>query len=197
MILLEIWFYVVGQSLNELPAVRNLLIYLYEKSKPNIKGQYMMKKLSIDIRVNIYGSNKEISQAEQAITASLPELSTMDEPKARLSLQWLIDSQKIKTSILINGNTVYSFSRITRDVRKVKKNGMTAMTDYLYKFLSLDCGSIAHYSRLGWIDVYPTVEHLRKFFLKNEFGHRVLHSIPAWKTDAIVIVEEIESILRI
>jgi hypothetical protein len=158
----------------------------------------MMKKLDIDNnRVAIYGTKKEIDLAEQRITILLSELPNLDEPKARLLLQDLIDCKKFKASILFNGNTVYSFSRIIRDVRKVKKNGMTAMTDYLYKFLSLDCGSIAHYNKAGWIDVYPTVKDLKKFFLKNEFGHRVLHSIPVWKTDAIVIIEEIESILGI
>lgn len=157
----------------------------------------MMKKLDIDSRVAIYGSNNEISQAEQAITASLPELSTMEESKARLSLQRLIDSEKLKASVLINGNSVYSFNRIIKDVKKVKKNGMLAMTDYLYKFLSLDCGSIAHYNKAGWIDVYPTISHLKQFFLKNEYGHRVKENIPRWKTDAIGIVEEIENILAI
>ena len=45
---------------------------------------------------------------------------------------------------------------------------------------------------IGWIAKYPTLEHLKKFFKKNEFGHRVLDHIPFWYTDARRIVEVIE-----
>jgi len=72
---------------------------------------------------------------------------------------------------------------------------MGKLSDYLYKFLSLSCGSIAHYNKQGWIDVYPTVYDLRLFFVENEYGKRVLDTIPTWKTDAHRIVEEIEQIL--
>lgn len=157
----------------------------------------MMKKLDIDARVGIYGSKNEIETAEKSITALLPELPNMVERQARLTLQRLIDSKKLKASILINGNSVYSYDRIIRDVKKVVKQGMPAMTDYLYKFLSLDCGSIAHYNKMGWIDTYPTVDHLKQFFKFNEFGNRVLNHLPLWKTDARRIVEEVESILNI
>jgi hypothetical protein len=109
----------------------------------------MMKKLSADPRVSIYGSNKEIETAEQLITTQLPELPNVDEWAARLGLQLLIDNKKIKASILFNGNSVTSFDRIIKDIKSVKKNGMKAMSDYLYKFLSLSCGSIAHYSKSG------------------------------------------------
>jgi hypothetical protein len=97
----------------------------------------MMKKLSIDTRVGLYGSSKEIELAEQAITALLPELPKMDERQARLALQRLIDNKKLKASILINGNSVYSYERIIRDLKKVVKQGMPAMTNYPIVLLSL------------------------------------------------------------
>ena len=127
----------------------------------------------------------------------LPDLSTMDEPKARLSLQHIIDSRKIKASILFEGNSVWSFCRTIKDINRVKKNGMEAMSDYLYKWLSLQAGSIAHYNKAGWISVYPTIEHLRSFFRKNEFGQRVKEHIPQRFTDSYVIVTAIEDILKI
>jgi hypothetical protein len=157
----------------------------------------MMKKLNIDSRVGLYGSKKEIDQTEELITSHLPELPQLDEPKARLAIQQIIDNKKLKADILFSGNTVWSFDRIIRDVKKVQKNGMTAMSRYLYGFLHLSAGSIAHYSLSGWVETYPTVEHLRRFFINNEFGERVLHHLPRWKTDAIRIVESIEHILGI
>jgi len=157
----------------------------------------MMKKLSIDTRVGIYGSSKEIETAQQVIASMLPELPQMDEPKARLALQQVIDDKRLKASILINGNSVYSYERIIRDIKKVVKQGMPAMTDYLYQFLHLSCGSIAHYNKMGWIETYPSIESLKQFFRNNEFGHRVLTHLPQWKTDVRRIVVEIERILEI
>lgn len=157
----------------------------------------MAKQLVIDKRISIYGSNKEITIAEEIITAKLPELPNMDERQARIALQRLIDNKKIKASILINGNSVWSYDRIIKDIKKVKKNEMQAMSKYLYSFLHLATGSIAHYSLPGWVETYPTIEHLKQYFRQNEFGQRVLTYIPRWKTDAIRIIEEIERILNI
>ena len=157
----------------------------------------MTKKLSIDSRIGIYGSKADIEAAERAIIAWLPELPQMDEPKARLALQQIIDDKQLKADILFSGNTVWSFDRIIRDVKKVQKHGLAAMTRNLYDFLHLSAGSIAHYNLAGWVETYPTVEHLKQFFLKNEFGQRVLNHLPSWKTDARKIVEEIERILEI
>jgi len=157
----------------------------------------MMLKLELDSRIAIYGSKSEIEAAEKSLADNDVDLSTLDEPLARLAIQGLIDEHNLKASILINGNSVWSRNRVIRDIRKVVKNGMTAMTDYLYKWLSLQAGSIAHYSRLGWIDVYPSVEHLRQFFLRNEFGQSVKEHIPHRFTDSYLIAEEIEQILGI
>lgn len=67
------------------------------------------------------------------------------------------------------------------------------LSDYFYEFLHLDCGSIAHYNKQGWVTEYPTVDDLKAFFKENEFGHRVLDDIPEWKTDAKRIVQTIEA----
>jgi hypothetical protein len=157
----------------------------------------MIKKLELDNRIAIYGSSREIELAETAITAQMPELPHLPEPMARLSLQQIIDRNDIKASIVFDGNTVWSFSRIIRDIRRVKKSGMEAMSDYLYKFLSLSCGSIAHFNKPGWIETYPTVEHLKQFFRRNEFGQRVKEHIPQRFAEVYVIVAQIEDILGI
>ena len=103
-----------------------------------------------------------------------------------------MDAENIKADILFDGNSVWSKKKILRDIKKIKKYGMNKLSDYLYKFLSLSCGSIAHYDRYGWIATYPTIQDLRNFFRRNEFGERVLNYLPVWNTDAQVIVKKVE-----
>lgn len=158
-----------------------------------------MKKMlcQIDNRIRIIGSKNEIETADELIERFYPNISKINEAQARLELQSLIDTENLKVDILFAGNTVWSFERVIRDIKRVVNNGMPSMTNKLYKFLSLCCGSIAHYNKQGWIDTYPTVESLRTFFMRNEFGERVLTYIPTWKRDVKKIVEEIEKILGI
>jgi hypothetical protein len=157
----------------------------------------MRKECNIDKRIALYGSKNDIETTEELIERFFPEIAGRSEATARISLQSLLDTEPIKANILFDGNGVYSKKKIIRDIKRVKKNGMQSMTDGLYKFLSLCCGSIAHYNKHGWIDTYPTIEHLRSFFRKNEFGQRVFSYVPQWKTDVKEIVKEIENILCI
>lgn len=152
----------------------------------------MRKVLPIDSRVAIYGSNNNCTHAEIILLKNIPELPTLRESQARLKLQETIDTENIKADILFDGNSVWSKKKILRDIKKVKKYGMKKLTDYLYKFLSLSCGSIAHYDKFGWIACYPTLTDLRQFFRRNEFGQRVLNYLPVWNSDAQAIVKEVE-----
>ena len=93
------------------------------------------RELKIDKRVRLYGSTHEIDTAEELIERFYPNLKDLNESKARIELQSLIDTERIKTTILFDGNGVWSFDRITCDIRKVVKCGMEKMTDRLYKFL--------------------------------------------------------------
>ena len=154
-------------------------------------------------KITYYGSEKDIAKAVKVIEKR-KSLKRMKEAKARLVVQQLIDQHKLKANILINGNRVWSKTRILRNLRRLMKHGQLynrdqskrpILSNYFYSFLHLCCGSVAHYDIYGWIHKYPTIEHLRKFFLKNEFGKRVLNDIPEWKTDARAIVVEIEKML--
>lgn len=146
-------------------------------------------------KMYIYGSKREIDDAISILQNVNPG-SYDKEVEARLLIQDLIDKHNIKASILYDGNTVYSKKRIIRDLKLiVKHNDMSVMTDYLYNFLS-SCGSIAHFNKYGWIETYPTVFDLRKFFMFNEFGQPVIQHIPRWATDQRRIVEEIDIILE-
>jgi len=152
----------------------------------------MRKQLTIDNRVAIYGNKQHIEQAEIILLKNLPQLPTLTESKARLQIQEVIDSENIKADILFDGNSVWSKKKIIRDIKKIKKHGMNKLTDYLYKFLSLSCGSIAHYNKYGWIACYPTLQDFKQFFRRNEFGERVLDHLPVWNSDAQRIVKEVE-----
>jgi hypothetical protein len=153
--------------------------------------------LKTDKRVALYGSKKQIQETEIILIKNIPQLPTLSESLARLKIQDCLDNEKVKVDILFDGNSVWSKKRILRDIKRVKKYGMKSLTNYLYQFLSLSCGSIAHYNKYGWIACYPTLEDLRNFFRRNEFGERVLNYLPVWKTDAYRIVGEIEKVLGI
>lgn len=173
-----------------------------------------MNKLN-KLKLSYYGPKKEIAKAKK-ILGKIPNLTQMKEPEARLKIQDAIDEHNLKASVCINGNSVWNKKRILRNLDRIIKHsilgrdaGWVRVTDllilpkendsqkiilskYFYEFLHLDCGSIAHYNIHGWIATYPTVDHLKKFFMQNEFGKRVLDDIPWWHSDARRIVEEIE-----
>jgi hypothetical protein len=159
---------------------------------------------SLPVKITYFGSEKDIAKAVAVIKRNR-SIARMKEPKARLKIQRLIDEEKLKASILVNGNTVWSKDRILKNLRRIMRCGTLynaadqskppILSQYFYQFLHLCCGSVAHYDIYGWIHKYPTVEHLRKFFKSNEFGERVIDYIPRWKTDAHKIVEAIERTL--
>jgi len=175
----------------------------------------MMKKLG---QIEIFGTKNQIEEAEKALR-TISEDVLKSEPEARLAIQELIDERKLKANIYYDGNTVWSYDRIIRNVKRIKKEGVLGyasyrpigyllriptfdggkpiLSNYFYKFLHLCCGSIAHFDKAGWIATYPTVEHLKDFFRKNEYGMRVLDYIPTRQTDARRIVASIEEILGV
>jgi len=155
------------------------------------------------IKITYFGSERDISRATTVINQE-KDLAHLSEAKARLKIQELIDKHQLKASILVNGNTVWSKKRILANLRRIMKSGTLynedqkkppILSQYFYQFLNQSCGSIAHYDIYGWIHKYPTINHLKRFFKKNEFGKRVLDDIPEWKTDARAIVEAIERML--
>jgi hypothetical protein len=137
------------------------------------------------------------------------------EPVIRLKLQDLIDKHSLSAAILVNGNSVWSKKKILANLERIIKQGRLykkhkpkyypigstlrlptggdpVLSKYFYEFLHLCCGSIAHYDIQGWIATYSTLDDLKAFFKKNEFGRPVRESIPSWHTDAIEIVDAIE-----
>jgi hypothetical protein len=149
-------------------------------------------------KVSIYGSAKAINVAKAELEQHVPKrLFEENEPEARRIIQSLIDDHGIKATILWDGNRVWSRKRILKDFKVIMRRGMSSLTDYLYEFFHLCCGSIAHYNKQGWICEYPDIEALRCFFKKNEFGTSVLAHQPRWASDRIEIIREIDPLLKI
>jgi len=152
------------------------------------------------IKVTYHGSEKDIEKAAKILKKHRKFWARLQEPDARLEIQKLIDQHYLKVSILVNGNIVWSKNRILGNLKTIMKEGTLYNEDqkkppilshYFYQFLQA-CGSIAHVDIHGWVHKYPTIEHLKKFFKENEFGKPVIDWIPKQKTDARVIVEEIQ-----
>lgn len=141
-------------------------------------------------RISVYGTQKEIDEAIVVLTDNAPKLKDAEVPD-RLIIQSLIEQHKLKASILYKGNSVTPFSKTIADLKRViKANDMNKMSDHLYKVIHLNCGSIAHYNKEGWIATYPTVHHLARFFRKNEFGENIAYHIPNWKSDFVSVAKE-------
>jgi hypothetical protein len=98
---------------------------------------------------------------------------------------------------MVNGNRVWSKKRIMKDLRNIVRKGMNAMSDYLYEFFHLCCGSITHYDKRGWICCYPDLEAVRGFLLRNEYGQSALKHQLRWARDRIEILKEMYDILEL
>jgi len=179
------------------------------------------KNYAFSNKIEIHGSEKEIKEALK-ILKKIPLLKNLGEEMARIEIQKAIDEHNLHATIMWDGNSVWSLNRVIGNLRRIIEHGMLynsekkmkwmkigsmislpatpadfkpILSDYFYNFLTLYCGSIAHYNKAGWIATYPTLENLKQFFKKNEFGKRVINDIPDRFTDSIRIVEEIEKLL--
>jgi len=167
-------------------------------------------------KISIYGSKRDVEKAKEVL--SKISLEGLSEGQARLKIQDAIHKHDLKAWILYDGNTVYNMHRILSNLKRIMEHGTlydpkhpryipvgsmlrmpaigkTILSPYFYRFLINECGSIAHYNIRGWVAEYPTVEDLKEFFKKNEYGKPVREDIPGWKPDTLRIVEEIEKIL--
>lgn len=134
-----------------------------------------------EIIIALYGTTAQIQTAEDAL--SDVEL-TGHEAKDRLVIQKLIDRCKLKADILYNGNTVYGYEKLAKELQKMKKSGsIEKMSKEMYKFLSLNF-DIAYYNQACYIDHYDGRFSNMLFALDL--------NVPAWKSD----VNRLAQILR-
>jgi len=156
------------------------------------------------VKITYFGSEKNIAKAI-AIIKRNTTIMRIPETEARLKIQQLLDQYKLRATILVNDNPVWSKKRIIRNVLRINKIGTLynaknqskppILSQYFYQFLYLECGSVAHYDIYGWTHKYPTILHLRKFFKSNEFGEQVSDFVSTHGADVINIVAAIENLL--
>ena len=158
-------------------------------------------RLEINRHLVLLGTKKEIEQSLPCLqggVAACLGLNHANESEARMMIQELMEQKQVTVHVLLNGNSVYYKTKILRNVRAmIRHNDMSLMTEYTYDFLCNACGSIAHWNKAGWLSVHPTITAFRSFFLKNEYGTRVLEYQPSWATDRVEIIKEIEKLLKI
>ena len=157
----------------------------------------MPERLEIpNAKITLYGAKQHIKQAINYFNKSnFHSKLSGDESSDRLALMtgYL---PNIKCAISYNGNTIWSKDKLIRDFKRILNNGMKNLSDYLYEFFHLCCGSIAHYNKQGWIATYPTLASLRNFFVKNEYGEPVITHIPSWQSDAVEIAQAMDRLIN-
>jgi hypothetical protein len=115
-----------------------------------------------------------------------------DESTLRLILQEELDRRKfnyIREQPLVDGNGLYSFDLIKKEVNKMKRGGVNGqlnnISNYFYNFMYLNF-TIAYYNKHGWLSYYPTWNDIKTRAIKENGGR-----IPLWKSDVNRIVNNL------
>ena len=83
-------------------------------------------------RITFFGSNNVI-ESDKNIIDNLP--LTGNESNDRILIQKCIDNNNLKSEILYEGNTIYSFKKIVKEYRNLQKNGtLDKLTNKMYLF---------------------------------------------------------------
>jgi hypothetical protein len=138
------------------------------------------------------------TKGEKDLLPLIEFLMDKPEPKNEYELRKLlvsfIENHKMAGSLLVNGNLVWDVGKLLVHFQRLLNNAeyvngewrlkLSSFSNYLYDFLTLNCGSIAHYNKAGWLHTYPTKTALRSFFERNEYGRPVANYSPDWYYDA-------------
>ena len=136
-------------------------------------------------RITFFGSNNVI-ESDKNIIDNLP--LTGNESNDRILIQKCIDNNNLKSEILYEGNTIYSFKKIVKEYRNLQKNGtLDKLTNKMYLFFTNACGDIAHYNINGFRDYYNnSLENLESKLLGRDTF------IPRWHSDLDRIFKELK-----
>ena len=162
-----------------------------------------MNRKEFSKEITLFGGSLDFVTAEKVLLENGIDhedqwLKGLNESEIRMKFFDLINGYNLKVEVMYKGNCVQGKERILRNVRTIAKhNDMNKMNKFFYEFLHQHCGSIAHYNMYGWIGTYPTVQDLRIFFQKNEFGKRPSEHVPHWQPDTKQIILEIEQVLGV
>ena len=136
-------------------------------------------------RITFFGSNNVI-ESDKNIIDNLP--LTGNESNDRILIQKCIDNNNLKSEILYEGNTIYSFKKIVKEYRNLQKSGtLDKLTNKMYLFFTNACGDIAHYNINGFRDYYNnSLENLESKLLGRDTF------IPRWCSDLDRIFKELK-----
>jgi hypothetical protein len=151
----------------------------------------MRKEYSRNKHITIYGTPKEIAEAEtvldtlDGLEGEKIGIHLWGEGKIRLKIQKAIDDCKIKARILVDRNTVYPYKSIVNQYDRLKKSGkLENMTNAFYDFLMIF--DIAHYNKRCYIAYYGNdFACMKKEVLDNA-------CTPEWRTDVQRILDYIQ-----
>ncbi|MBX8639707.1 MAG: hypothetical protein KIS29_05145 [Thermoplasmata archaeon] len=83
--------------------------------------------------------------------------------------------------------TQYNKERILRNVEQILEHrDIGLMNEETYRFISLHCGTIAHYDIDGWRHAYGDLrDFINLFLVRNEYGRNLQEEIrtPRWQED--------------
>lgn len=128
---------------------------------------------------------------------SNPISENASEYKVRESLLTFVqDYLRTKEWILYDGNIVWNVERLMKQFRTfIKYYDYEHFPNYLYEFFHLQCGTIAHFNKIGWLVKYPNLSSLKDLFKKNEYGKEVKDYPPDWHYDARLATDTMSKIL--
>ena len=120
------------------------------------------------------------------------QITTEDitEGELRALLQEKLDEAKFDFAddfVYVDGNSIWSYDMIMKEIKKIKKAGVTAgITGYFYKFLHLHF-DLAQTNMREWMVEYPSYGKL------TDMLNSTTENVPEWKTDVIKILSEIKT----
>jgi len=147
-------------------------------------------------RMRVRCSSEKIGLKVHQFVATSSQVKVSSEYQLREYMSILAGELKGKDFILIDGNSLWNTARLIKDFKTlIADYRVEKFSDYLYHFFSLQCGSIAHYDKFGWFGCYDSLEALKRFFIKNEYGSPVVEHSPAWHYDARISQKQMSRLL--
>lgn len=118
----------------------------------------------------IYGKKADIEKTK-AVLDSIQITGNSDEDS--LLMQELIEDRKLRSTISVDGHTVYPYKKLIKEFEGFIRTGsILKMTDAMYNFLYMNF-DIAHYDKYGYIAYYDgSWQALYKQTLYQEFRRR-------------------------
>jgi hypothetical protein len=147
-------------------------------------------KTEFNSRIKVFGTDQEVADTIVVLTDNASRFIGGEVPD-RLVLQELIEKHNLTASIVYQGNTVTPLTKTINDLKAViDSNDMNVMSDQLFNVFIFRCGAKRYDTRQKFIEQYPTVQSLARFFRKNEFGENIIYHVPNWNSDFKIVAHE-------